>query len=369
MHRRHPYETTASAHVDDEEKVDKRSAADLFCRKCCGTLPLIGIWIFEALNYATHVVLRPTAWNGWSVCIGYALWAMQLICLWRVQVTNPGMVSAAWTRAALDGEHHARVCERSGELLPERAMFVRRAGGVVLGLDHFCGWLGTPVGLYNRKLFILFVSYSFLFCVMGFFHSLYALLCSLPDSLLPPPPTPQTCAHLSVPDALRHALSQYRVTSIVWESGAACHQALGALIHVLDHAADAGQLVYALCLTATVPANLLACGFLGHLALGQLIATLKNRTTLSPGDAKYDVGMSRNVRMVFGEETLLWALPTRPHILASDGYSWPLNPNHRTGGGGRGDHRASGARGGMASPRVLPPDAPEARTRRPVERL
>ena len=111
-----------------------------------------------------------------------------------MQVVNPGMATEAWTAGALAGEHHATVCKRSGELLPERATYVRRAGGVVLGLDHFCGWLGTPVGLYNRKLFILFVSYSFLFCVVGFFHSLYALLCSLPDSLLPPPPTP--AAHI-----------------------------------------------------------------------------------------------------------------------------------------------------------------------------
>ena len=91
--------------------------------------------------------------------------------------------------------------------------------------------------------------------------------------------------------------------------------------------------MYALCLACTVPANLAAAAFLGHLALGQIIGVLRNRTTLSPGDGKYDVGLARNVRMVFGEQPLLWPIPTTPHITTSDGYTWPLNPNHRIGGG------------------------------------
>ena len=63
---------------------------------------------------------------------------------------------------------------------------MRRAGGVVLGLDHYCYWLGTPVGHGNRKLFILFVVYSAIFCVIGSLHTFYDLMVTLPDEVLPP---------------------------------------------------------------------------------------------------------------------------------------------------------------------------------------
>ncbi|KAL3917318.1 MAG: hypothetical protein SGPRY_006451, partial [Prymnesium sp.] len=143
----------------------------LLARRAGQTYALWGIWAVEAVNYLTHSTLRPSPWNALSRTLGYALWFVQLSCFFACQLVEAGSPPAEWETLAKAGGEEASVCKRSGHLLPPRATFVRRAGGVVLGLDHYCHWLGTPVGFRNRKLFILFISYSFLFCLMGSAHS------------------------------------------------------------------------------------------------------------------------------------------------------------------------------------------------------
>ena len=153
-------------------------------RSTFGTIGLCAIWTLELINYLVHVSLRPRPWNAVSTACGYALWGLQLASFAQCQATDPGYAPQNW-RETHDGAG-AYVCKRTGEVLPPRAMYVRRAGGVVLGLDHYCYWLGTPVGWGNRKFFVLFVCYSALFCAMGSVHSAYDLLCSLPDAMAPP---------------------------------------------------------------------------------------------------------------------------------------------------------------------------------------
>ena len=160
---------------------DPSSIINLLLQRSVQTYALYGIWMLEALNYAVHVVLRPVPWNPTSVAIGYALWAIQLWCFAAVQLVDPGRLPSDWERLAQGGAEEATVCKRSGLLLPPRGRYVRRAGGVVLGLDHFCHWLGTPVGYRNRKLFILFISYSTVFCLMGSAHSMCAAAATLPS--------------------------------------------------------------------------------------------------------------------------------------------------------------------------------------------
>ena len=301
----------------------------------CGTLGLFGIWTLEALNYSVHVVLRPQPWNTVSQICAYTLWALQLLCFARCQMVAPGCASEDWERDVQNGARSAVVCKRTGRLLPERALYVRRADGVVLGLDHYCSWLGTPIGLRNRKFFILFVGYSALFCAMGTWHSLYDLLCSLPDALLPVSShgggsdDAHQCRHVGLPDALREALQRMHPGAIAWEALASAHRGFGELLHLLDLSHGAGQLSYAVLLTLTVPANLIAAAVLGHLSWDHLQLVARNRTTLAPNDSRYDVGFSRNIRQVFGEQQLLWPLPTTPDIATTDGYTYPLNPSYR----------------------------------------
>ena len=63
----------------------------------------------------------------------------------------------------------------------------RISGKVILGLDHYCYWLGTPIGAHNRKAFVLFVAYSALFLVIGAAHSLHELTRDLPERVGVPP--------------------------------------------------------------------------------------------------------------------------------------------------------------------------------------
>ena len=102
------------------------------------------IWLIEALNYSVHVIFRPEPWNAASVASGYAVWAVQLVSLAQCQLTDPGSVSDEWEAQAKAGAVPSTACKRSGHLLPPRARYVRRAGRVIVGFDHFCFWLGPP---------------------------------------------------------------------------------------------------------------------------------------------------------------------------------------------------------------------------------
>ena len=100
----------------------------LLLRRSVQTYALWMIWLLEALNYVVHVVARPVPWNTTSTLIGYALWALQLACFTRCQLTEPGSLPLDWKEQAQEGTEGATVCKRSGLLLPPRAMYVRRAG-------------------------------------------------------------------------------------------------------------------------------------------------------------------------------------------------------------------------------------------------
>ena len=271
-------------------------------------ISLVGILILEALNYAVHVILRPEPWNASSVSIGYALWALQLACFVRLQLGDPGSVSASWEARAAAGEEATVVCVRSGRLVPTRARYCRRANTVVLGLDHYCHWLGTPVGFGNRKLFVLFVGYSAAFCGMGFVHSLLELgwgaptrlgLASLSRAMRPEIAAPAASA-LDFAAKLRRAFSRLR---LFWCSCGSWLVQLLAASHSADH------LPYMMALIASVPLNAIACILLSMLTLHQLALTCFNRTTIDPSDARFDVGLRANWSQVFGARALLWALP------------------------------------------------------------
>ena len=319
------------------------------------TFELWGIWAIEVLNYVVHnTPWRPEPWNACSRALSYALWAIQLWCFAQLQLSDPGSVPAGWEARAKAGEMVASVCPRSGRLVPPRARFSRRAGSVVLGLDHYCYWLGTPIGFGNRKFFVLFVGYSALFCAVGALHSTYELgwgaparlgLPTLPEAIAarerPPPTELDLSREASVPEklsaflawhfapivAVGHAIrlwARWLLEATAAAAGAAA--SAGAASSAAAASSSVGTPSWLYALAVTVPLNILASLLLGAMTIHQLVLVLLNRTTLAADDARYDVSPRENWCQVFGERALLWALPmfdVADSRAGADGVHWP----------------------------------------------
>ena len=324
---------TAAENVGTDAKPRAPGVAFDVLRVASRTPFLWGIWVIEALNYLVHVVWRPVQWNVFSQAAGYFLWAMQLASFARCQLVTVPEVSDEWRKRATAGLESSTVCPRTGQLLPPRSRYVRRADAVVLGFDHYCFWLGTPIGLHNRKHFILFISYSAAFCVMGSAHSLYELIYALPARMR----WPAFPWHIERPLVWRHptdpSWSALLYAGLEWLSGGA-HGRHGWFVGLFVRAAqpDGPGLWYTCGLFASALINpVLGCFLLGF-SLFQIWIVLHNRTSLDVDD-RYDVGYSQNWRQVFGGNWWLWSLPVdaAQRDVPWIGYLWPLNPSATVG--------------------------------------
>lgn len=61
-----------------------------------------------------------------------------------------------------------RYCKKCRSVKPDRAHHCSTCGRCVLKMDHHCPWLATCVGLRNYKPFLLFLTYTSLFCWLCF---------------------------------------------------------------------------------------------------------------------------------------------------------------------------------------------------------
>lgn len=265
------------------------SASRRVSRVWCQTYALWAVWTLETLNYVVHEACRPEPWAAASRAAGYTLWAVQLACFVQVQLTDPGTAPADWEALARAGTEQASVCKRSGRLVPPRGRYVRRTGTVVLGLDHYCHWLGTPIGHFNRKAFVLFVAYSALFCWMGTAFSLYEATRALPLRI---GFTPFSAA-VNVPHGVGVRAAPAAAYTLLCDAS-------GWLWELLSRSSAAGCAVYAVAVLATCALNPLAATALSCGALNQLLLAMYNRTTLAPYDRTYDVGVAANLTQVRG---------------------------------------------------------------------
>lgn len=55
-------------------------------------------------------------------------------------------------------------CSTCGNWKPDRAHHCSRSGRCVKKMDHFCPWVGGPIGENNFKFFIQFTSYGAIYC-------------------------------------------------------------------------------------------------------------------------------------------------------------------------------------------------------------
>jgi hypothetical protein len=119
----------------------------------------------------------------WLVCVAHLLLFLQLASFVQCQTVHPGAPPLVFGAASAGGGlsvstlrgghssdathhrrgHHAsgggadcceaetspgapRLCPRTSLQQPDRAMWVATAGEMVLGLDHYCFWIGRPIG-------------------------------------------------------------------------------------------------------------------------------------------------------------------------------------------------------------------------------
>ena len=268
-----------------------------------------------------HVVLRPQPWNRVSQAAGYALWALQLACFVRCQLTEVPRLDATWQEHAAAGLEPSERCPRTGLQVPPRARFVRSAGRIILGFDHYCIWLGTPVGAHNRKHFLLFVFYSATFCAMGSVHSIYELTYAMPVRQRQPP-FPWLMRTPKENVAIR--LAQQSAT---WKEFGQ-HSMYGAKFGILERiewfslVLGKGGL-YAWMVYVSTFANVVGAVLLIGFGSHHLYMVLRNETSLQSGPSAYDLGYTRNWQQVFGQRAWLWALPVDGHGQAR-GYNYPL---------------------------------------------
>ena len=259
--------------------------------------PMALIWTLISANYLLHVLWRPASWNAAVLLGGHLLAALQIASFVQVTQTEPGTVTSS-----------------EDEPMPPRSYFVKRLGTAILGFDHHCWWLGTPIGWRNRKFFLLFVLWSSLLCLFAAALSavdLYAMGILIPDS------------------------KGGRGMQLF---AAASPMALMLFSVVLSELSRA-QMMRALCLLLLLALDTVAGLLLGVFGIWHVKLILRNQTSVCVGtcaEAVYDVGAAANWRQVMGTRRELWALPVwRDDGPVGDGTSWPRTDG-RADEGGRG---------------------------------
>lgn len=132
-------------------------------------LSLFGIisLIYYTFHWKLYIPLLDTEPDvRWVVWVGHILMLMQLWCLAAVIFSEPGTVPPYWVRF-MQGFYQTdsdikrkRYCMLCHVFKPERCHHCSVCNRCVLNMDHHCPWINNCVGFYNRKTFILLLSYS-----------------------------------------------------------------------------------------------------------------------------------------------------------------------------------------------------------------
>ena len=279
---------------------------------CTAVFPtwfMILIWGLVAGNYLTHMLLRPTMWRLSVIIAGHALLALQIASFVQVTRTHPGSPPAGWSsgdaRVTSVFDEHGRRVEGVVDNLPPRSRYVRRLEEIVLGFDHFCWWIGVPIGWKNRKFFILFVLWSTALACFGFVLAVVDM-----NLLVPSPSSVQMMEQAMYKAALPFGMPTMHFMMLTL--------AMSEL--------STPELVHACFLLIAAMANMVATLLLGIFGSWHVQMALRNRTSIvePENEEVYDVGTLSNWRQVMGRKWWLWALPLwlddAPH---GDGTSWP----------------------------------------------
>ncbi len=296
----------------------------------CPTPALVLIWALVGANYA--VFASSTLYHARAASLlAHAVLALQLVSFAQCMAIHPGAPPAGYLPT---GEGSASAaCKRTGLPLPPRAAWVRAANEVVLGLDHYCYWIARPIGLRNRKFFILFLLYSCALCLVGAAVAAHevAALCAHGDAVLEQLRSPTASRALieaaPVGSAARAKLKLASFALIVAsDSPLRLFEAALPLLVPLILAEGRFSVARVLCVPLCLAADVLAGALLGAFGGWHLWLAARGRTTLARSDATYDIGWRANMEQVFGARRWAWALPLALGGPSVDGLSYPLNP-------------------------------------------
>eukprot|EP00966_Prymnesium_polylepis_P215460 4989616-Prymnesium_polylepis.3 len=151
-----PLEDTTVADALGDSDLPQRGALAV----CFPTWSMVCIWSGVVLNYVVLVLIRPELWPAPVLCLGHTMLPLLVTSFLYTMRTPPGSVPPSWHAEAALGKVQYVLDDRTGQRLPPRSRYVFRAKQAVLALDHFCFWLDVPIGLHNRKSFVLFLCYS-----------------------------------------------------------------------------------------------------------------------------------------------------------------------------------------------------------------
>ena len=257
------------------------------------TIWMVLTWSLIAANYLAFAPVVPL--SHWCQHLaGHAVLLLTLRSYALTVHTHPGVPTDEWRARAKAGLEVSRTCERSHELLPPRARFVGRVGEVILGLDHYCFYIGGPVGHRNRAHFLQFLAYAVLLCLFG------AGLCM----------NELSTTHKVILELSRMMASSNFVQQLTSRSA----EEMAILMRDLKRA---------MCILALCALDCVAGFLLGELAAWQWRLAMTGRMTVDEKDDTYDLGSRRrNLRVIFGAREWLWWAPLRLVAPEGDGTQW-----------------------------------------------
>ena len=114
-------------------------------------IAILGITLYILLNwsYTVAVFTSPGTTIAYSKS-GYA--------------SLPTQAPPAMTSFTVKSTGQSRFCKKCNSPKPDRAHHCSTCKTCVLKMDHHCPWLATCVGFMNYKPFLLFLTYTSLFC-------------------------------------------------------------------------------------------------------------------------------------------------------------------------------------------------------------
>lgn len=245
-------------------------------------------WAYYWLGYQTY--LRGFDGSVASLCFAILANLFLLMLGWSIistVTTDPGKPPVFWGFFMDEPQNRRkRYCLTCHLFKPERCRHCSTCKRCVMGMDHHCPWLATCVGYYNRRFFILTLTYA----ALGVW----------------------TVLLFNAPKVLR--IVQH------WRS-------LKSVAQVFEHKSYLG-IAFTYCVIIFL-AFVITKFYIYHLRLvvnnNTTLEDLQSQRAKEPIETRFDIGLKRNIASVMGSNYLGWILPITSLPMPSDGVVWIMN--------------------------------------------